>query len=88
MTVASDPLQIFMNEGNNAKIISEGLPNDRIFVESGSIVTNCKMWPLMIDPQVQSIKWIKQKESGNINVVQTCSKSRQYTLYGFVPIWH
>ena len=30
---------------------------------------------LMIDPQVQVIKWIKQKEPGNIDVVQLTQKN-------------
>jgi dynein heavy chain len=41
------------NDGNNAKMISEGLPADRISIENGSIITNCKRWPLLIDPQTQ-----------------------------------
>lgn len=32
---------------------SEGLPADRISLENGSIITNCKRWPLIIDPQQQ-----------------------------------
>ena len=40
----------------------EGLPEDRISTENGAIITCCKRWPLIIDPQVQGIKWLKQKQ--------------------------
>ena len=29
--------------------------------QNASILTNCERWPLMIDPQLQGIKWIKKK---------------------------
>jgi dynein heavy chain len=57
LTENVDPLSILTNDGNNARMISEGLPADRISIENGSIITNCKRWPLLIDPQVQGIKW-------------------------------
>ena len=37
-------------------------PEDRISTENGAIITCCKRWPLIIDPQVQGIKWLKQKQ--------------------------
>jgi dynein heavy chain len=43
-------------------MISEGLPRDRVSIENGSIVTNCKRWLLIIDPQNQGIKWLKKRE--------------------------
>lgn len=48
-----DPLDLLTNDGNNAKMTSEGLPADRISLENGSIITSCKRWPLIIDPQQQ-----------------------------------
>jgi dynein heavy chain len=53
LTSGVDPLSMLTNDGNNAKMISEGLPADRISIENGSIITNCKRWPLLIDPQTQ-----------------------------------
>lgn len=53
LTPGVDPLSMLTNDGNNAKMISEGLPADRISIENGSIITNCKRWPLLIDPQVE-----------------------------------
>ena len=65
LTPGVDPLSMLTNDGNNAKMISEGLPADRISIENGSIITNCKRWPLLIDPQTQGIKWLRQKEEAN-----------------------
>jgi len=75
MTEISDPLAMLTNEGNNAKMVSEGLPSDRISIENGAIVTNCKRWPLIIDPQAQGIKWLKQKEEGNLDIIQLTQKN-------------
>jgi len=75
MTEGSDPLDVLTDEGNNAKMITEGLPSDRISIENGSIVTNCKRWPLIIDPQVQGIKWLKKKEEGNLDIIQLTQKN-------------
>lgn len=36
---------------------------DRISVENGAVICNCKRWPLIIDPQGQGIKWLRQKEA-------------------------
>ena len=75
MTEASDPLQVLSDEGKNSKMVSEGLPSDRISLENGAILTNCKRWPLLIDPQVQAIKWLKLKEEGNLDIIQLTQKN-------------
>jgi dynein heavy chain len=62
MTLAADPLKILTNEAEIAQWSSDGLPTDRVSVENGAIVCNCARWPLMIDPQLQGITWIKQRE--------------------------
>ena len=78
LTKGVDPLTMLTDEGKNAKMISEGLPADRISIENGSMITNCKRWPLLIDPQTQGIKWLRQKEEANgLQVFQLNQKGWQ-----------
>jgi dynein heavy chain len=57
-------------------MIAQGLPNDRVSIENGSIISNCKRWPLMIDPQMQGIKWIRvREEANNLTVFQLTQKN-------------
>lgn len=40
----------------------QGLPTDLFSTENGIIVNRGSRWPLMVDPQGQAIKWIKNME--------------------------
>lgn len=42
-----------------------GLPSDDFSVDNGIVVSNGRRWPLMIDPQGQANKWIKNMEKDN-----------------------
>jgi dynein heavy chain len=48
------------DESQAASWQNEGLPSDRISVENGAIITSCSRWPLLIDPQLQGIRWLKR----------------------------
>ena len=46
----------------------QGMPNDPFSTENGVIVTRGTRWPLMVDPQSQAIKWIKNMEGKKVGV--------------------
>lgn len=69
-----DPFDILTNSAEVARWNNEGLPNDRVSVENGIMLTNCKRWPLIIDPQLQGITWVKTREAPNLQVCRLGSK--------------
>ncbi|CAL8240697.1 unnamed protein product [Merluccius merluccius] len=42
-----------------------GLPSDNFSIDNGIIISNARRWPLMIDPQGQANKWVKNMEKSN-----------------------
>ncbi|XP_050294811.1 dynein axonemal heavy chain 6 [Anthonomus grandis grandis] len=42
-----------------------GLPRDSVSTENAIMVTKANRWPLMIDPQEQANRWIRQMEAEN-----------------------
>jgi dynein heavy chain len=64
-TEGLDPLNLLSDSGNDAKMQSEGLPADRVSLENGAIVTSAARWPLIIDPQLQGIKWLRKRAEMN-----------------------
>ena len=73
MSTVPDVLKILTSAAEIAAWGADGLPADPVSVENGTIVTNSARWPLIIDPQLQGIKWLRQKESlpeRNLQVVR------------------
>ncbi|XP_075336554.1 dynein axonemal heavy chain 7 [Odontesthes bonariensis] len=42
-----------------------GLPSDSFSIDNGIIISNARRWPLMIDPQGQANRWVKNMEKAN-----------------------
>uniref|UniRef100_A0A8C9W079 Dynein axonemal heavy chain 17 n=1 Tax=Scleropages formosus TaxID=113540 RepID=A0A8C9W079_SCLFO len=65
-----DPLTMLMDDADIAAWQNEGLPADRMSTENATILTSCERWPLMVDPQLQGIKWIKNKYGEALRVIR------------------
>ncbi|KAM7329251.1 hypothetical protein ACRRTK_010864 [Alexandromys fortis] len=58
-----------------------GLPVDSFSVDNGIIVSNSRRWPLMIDPQGQANKWVKNMEKTNkLSVIKLSDTNYVRTL--------
>ncbi len=44
--------------------VIKGLPSDAVSIDNGVMARRSNKWPLMIDPQLQAWKWIKNLEQG------------------------
>ena len=55
------------------KWVINGLPNDTFSIENAIIVNKAARWPLMIDPQEQAKKWIKNEYKNSKLVVARLS---------------
>lgn len=69
-----DPLSLLTDDATIASWNNQGLPSDRMSTENATILTNCERWPLMIDPQLQGIKWIKNRYGANLKIVRLGAK--------------
>ncbi|XP_065078949.1 dynein beta chain, ciliary [Ochlerotatus camptorhynchus] len=74
ITDSLDPLRLLTDDTQIATWQNEGLPSDRMSIENATILSNSDRWPLMIDPQLQGIKWIKQKYGDILKVIRLGSK--------------
>ncbi|MBK8156705.1 MAG: hypothetical protein IPK55_12265 [Streptococcus sp.] len=69
-----DPLYILANLSDQAMWKKEGLPADRVSLENAAVFTSCSRWPLIIDPQLQGIKWIRERVGSTLKVIQLNQK--------------
>ncbi|XP_073997627.1 dynein beta chain, ciliary-like isoform X3 [Rhodnius prolixus] len=73
-TEGIDPLLLMTDDAQIAVWNNEGLPTDRMSSENATILTNSDRWPLIIDPQLQGIKWIKNRYGASLQVIRLGQK--------------
>ncbi|KAM5302539.1 dynein axonemal heavy chain 11 isoform 2-T2 [Glossophaga mutica] len=74
MTEGLDLIAMLTDDATTATWNNEGLPSDRMSTENATILTHCERWPLLIDPQQQGIKWIKNKYGTDLKVTHVGQK--------------
>ena len=65
-----DPLSVLSSPSEQAVWFTQELPADRVSIENAAVVTSTSRYPLLIDPQLQGINWIKGKEGPEMVLVQ------------------
>eukprot|EP00927_Polykrikos_kofoidii_P045594 TRINITY_DN39630_c0_g1_i1.p1 TRINITY_DN39630_c0_g1~~TRINITY_DN39630_c0_g1_i1.p1 ORF type:complete len:2263 (+),score=448.81 TRINITY_DN39630_c0_g1_i1:88-6789(+) len=76
-----DPLGVLSSEAEMAAWGGQGLPSDRVSRENGAICTNSQRWSLIIDPQLQGIVWIKNKETDNGLQITRMGNSKMLSVF-------
>ncbi|XP_007888401.2 dynein axonemal heavy chain 11-like [Callorhinchus milii] len=74
MTEGLDSIALLTDDATIAGWNNEGLPSDKMSTENATILSNCERWPLLIDPQLQGIKWIKSKYGPDLKVINLGQK--------------
>ncbi|KAJ3193186.1 Dynein heavy chain 7, axonemal [Irineochytrium annulatum] len=73
-SVLGDPVKI------RAWILA-GLPNDTFSIDNAIMISNSRRWPLMIDPQGQANRWVKNMEKAkSLQVVKLTDSDYVRTL--------
>eukprot|EP01135_Chromosphaera_perkinsii_P002940 Nk52_evm51s230 gene=Nk52_evmTU51s230 len=80
LTEDLDPLELLCDDAMIATWNNEGLPTDRTSIENAVTLVNAARWPLLIDPQLQGVEWIKKREGDSLRVVRIGAKGYLDTL--------
>ncbi len=78
LSAECDPIAILTSDAEVAGWNTHGLPADRVSVENGAVVVSSARWPLLIDPQLQGIRWVRAQEGGaarNLQVLRLGQKA-------------
>uniref|UniRef100_A0A8C5P513 Dynein axonemal heavy chain 17 n=1 Tax=Jaculus jaculus TaxID=51337 RepID=A0A8C5P513_JACJA len=75
ITEGLDPLTLLTDDADVASWNNQGLPSDRMSTENATILCNTERWPLIVDAQLQGIKWIKNKYGNELKAIRLGQKS-------------
>lgn len=74
ITPGLDPLSLLTDDADIATWNNQGLPSDRMSTENATILCNTERWPLIVDAQLQGIKWIKNKHGAELKAIRLGQK--------------
>ncbi|XP_072736834.1 dynein axonemal heavy chain 17 isoform X3 [Ciconia boyciana] len=80
ITPGLDPLSLLTDAANVAAWSNQGLPSDRTSTENATILCNTQRWPLLVDAQLQGIKWIKNKYGEELRAIRLGQRSYLDTI--------
>ncbi|KAI5106110.1 dynein heavy chain 11, axonemal, partial [Silurus meridionalis] len=70
LTEGLDPILLLAEQTSIAAWHNQGLPPDRLSVENAVILTCSQRWPLLVDPQQQASKWLRNLYGPGLRVLQ------------------
>ncbi|GIQ83778.1 dynein heavy chain [Kipferlia bialata] len=73
MNENASPLKMLTDDATIAQWNNDKLPTDPVSLENAAIFCACERWPLIVDPQLQGVAWIKAREENagaNLRVVR------------------
>ncbi|XP_054026357.1 dynein axonemal heavy chain 17 [Dryobates pubescens] len=80
ITPELDPLSLLTDSADVAAWSNQGLPSDRTSIENATILCNTQRWPLVVDAQLQGIKWIKNKYGEELRAIRLGQKNYLDTI--------
>ncbi|KAI4877932.1 hypothetical protein NFI96_006510, partial [Prochilodus magdalenae] len=76
LTEGLDPVLLLADQASVAAWHNQGLPADRLSVENAAILTHSQRCPLLVDPQQQTGKWLRNLYGPGLRVLQHRQKGR------------
>ncbi|KAH8062045.1 hypothetical protein JL721_8764 [Aureococcus anophagefferens] len=74
MSKEADPLTALTTDSEIALWQTMKLPADPVSTENGAIVSRSTRWPLLIDPQLQGVAWVKTQNTRDKNAMLRVSR--------------
>ncbi|KAL7875326.1 hypothetical protein SRHO_G00062960 [Serrasalmus rhombeus] len=70
LTEGLDPVLLLADQASVAAWHNQGLPADRLSTENAAILTRSQRCPLLVDPQQQASKWLRNLYGPGLRVLQ------------------
>jgi len=77
-----DPIGVFSDGATIAEWNNNYLPADKVSSQNGMILTNSERWCLIVDPQLQGIKWLKEQYKDTLCALKYSDKNWKNEMFG------
>lgn len=79
-----DPVGVFADGATIAEWNNNYLPADAVSSQNGMILANSERWSLLIDPQLQGLKWLKEQYKDNLIVLKYTDKGWKNDMFNAI----